>query len=372
LVFLALSLILARTAGAQDAEATGSRQHNYIAPGEYKGSYWPTGEWRTCTPETVGMDSGKLSKAVEYAATPEFNTEGVVVIKDGYIVAEAYFGSFRRDSEHVSHSMAKSFTSALIGIAIEQGLITGIDERLSKYYDGWRGKGDLRSGITIRHAMTLTTGLKWHEEWTKWDPSTNDALKMGGSGYFIRYMAARPGLHEPGQQFVYSTGDPMLLSLVIQKATGMTAFDYAKKHIFDPLNFSKIRWDQDQDGYTATAWGLWATVRDYAKFGYLYLNDGRWEDRQLVPEKWVEQSTRTDPTVKMWKAYGYLWHVNLPLRLEAPESNLPSDSFMAEGVQGQNIFIFPSSNLVIVKVAEQREAHLDMPRFLGMIIDSIR
>jgi len=303
---LVLSLILARTAGTQNAEAPGSSNHNYITRGEHKGGYWPTREWKSCSPEAVGLDSRKLSRAVEYAATREFNTEGVVVIREGYIVAEAYFGGFRRDSEHVSHSMAKSFTSALIGIAIEQGLITGIDEKLSRYYGGWRGKDDLRSRITIRHAMTLTTGLKWHEEWTKWDPSTNDALKMGGSGHFIRYMSARPGLHEPGQRFVYSTGDPMLLSLVIQKATGMTAFDYAKQHIFEPLNFGRVRWDQDQDGYTSTAWGLWATVRDFAKFGYLYLNKGRWEDRQLVPEKWVERERRIRislPTATWPKAF---------------------------------------------------------------------
>ena len=87
-------------------------------------------------------------------------------------------------------------------------------------------RDDFRSRITIRHAMTLTTGLEWKEDWSRWDPATNDALKMGQGGHFVKYMAERKGLYEPGQRFYYSTGDPMLLSRVIQKATGMTALEY--------------------------------------------------------------------------------------------------------------------------------------------------
>ena len=355
-------------AAPADAGPAGRR---YIAQGEKTGSYWPTKGWRTCRPEAVGMDSGKLAAAMEYAATPAYDTEGVVVIRDGYIVAEAYLGAFRRDSTHVSHSMAKSFTSALIGIAIDQKLLAGVDEKLCRYHEGWAGKDDLRSRITVRHALTLTSGLEWHEDWSKWDPATNDALKMGASGHFVRYMSGRAGLHEPGRRFTYSTGDPMLLSLVIRKATGMSAFDYAKKHLFAPLGIRDVRWEEDKDGYTATAWGLHATVRDFAKLGYLYLHKGRWEDRQIVSEEWVAQSTRTDPSVRMWNAYGYLWHVNLPVRLGARGSTIPADGYMAEGVLGQNIVVIPSRKLVIVRVADQRDSRLDLARFLTMVLDSI-
>lgn len=321
------------------------------------------------------MDSKKLAEAIEYVAVPKFNTEGIVVIKDGYIVAEAYIGSFHRDSKHKSRSMAKSFTSALIGIAMDQKLIASIDEKLCKYYKEWdcHNNDDPRARITIRHALTLTSGLKWHEDWSKWDVATNDALKMGYSGHFVKYMSDRVGLHEPGERFIYSTGDPMLLSLVIKKATGMSAFDYARKNIFEPLNISDVRWDNDRDGYTSTAWGLYCTVRDFAKFGYLYLNKGRWEDRQIVSKQWVEKSTRTDPSVQMRETYGYLWHVNLPLRLNAPpQSKIPFDSYMAAGVFGQNIIVIPSKSLVIVKVAKQKDSHVDMVKFLTMVLDSVK
>jgi CubicO group peptidase (beta-lactamase class C family) len=351
----------------------------YIGQGEYTGTYWPTREWRKCKPESVGMSSEKLLEAIEYAATPAFNTDGLAVVRNGYIVGEAYWGNFRIDSKHVSHSMAKSFTGSLVGIAIDKGQIEGLDVKICKYYDEWDcdDVDDFRSRITLRHAMTLTTGLEWKEDWTVWDPNTNDALKMGASGHFVKYMAQRNGLYEPGRRFVYSTGDPMLLSKVIQDATGMTAFDYAGQNLFKPLNITRVSWDKDVDGYTSTAWGLYATVRDYAKFGYLYLNKGRWENRIIVSEGWVEKSTRTDPSVKMWAGYGYLWHVNLPYRLKwnrsavSPDA-IPPDGYMAEGVMGQSIVIIPSKDLVIVRVAKETAGgRMDLVKFLAMILEAI-
>ncbi|MBW2623824.1 MAG: serine hydrolase, partial [Deltaproteobacteria bacterium] len=184
------------------------------------------------------------------------------------------------------------------------------------------------------------------------------------------------GLHEPGKRFFYSTGDPMLLTQVIQKATGMTAFDFAQQNIFKPLNITKVRWDKDRDGYTATAWGLYLTVRDFAKFGHLFLNKGRWEDKQIVSEEWVKKATKTDPSVSMWGAYGYLWHVNLPYRLrwtgsKEPRGGIPKDGYMAEGVLGQNIFIIPSKDLVIVKVANQTSGGMDLVKFLNLVLSAI-
>jgi len=350
----------------------------YLGQGEYAGPYWPTKEWRQCRPDAVGMNSEKLKKAVDYAAKPAFHTEGMVIIRKGHIVSEAYFGDFTINARHVSHSMAKSFTNTLVGIAIDKGLIKDVDQRICQYITAWdcNDKDDLRSRITIRHAMTLTSGLEWQEDWSRWDPAANDALKMGQSGRYIKYMAERKGRHEPGQRFYYSTGDPMLLSPVIQKASGMTAFEFARQNLFKPLNITNIRWEKDRDGYTSTAWGLHTTVRDYAKLGYLFLHQGCWEDQQVVSAQWVKKSTRTDPGVKMWEAYGYLWHVNLPKRLSISRSPvstdaIPPDGYMAEGVLGQNIFIIPSRDLVIVRVANQTGEAMDVVKFLTMILHAL-
>lgn len=350
---------------------------DYISQGENTGPYWPTRGWKTCNPDAVGMDAQKLIKAIEYAATPKYKTEGILVIKNGYIVAESYFGDFKKDSQHHSFSVAKSFTSALIGIAIDKGLLSGVDERICQYYENWDcdNQSDRRKSMTLRHAMTLTSGLNWIENWSKLDNTTNDTLKMAFDGHFVRYVSKKRGLHEPGTYFTYSSGDPMLLSKVIQKATGKTAFEFAQQQVFEPLNIKNIRWDKDMEGYTNTSWGIHTTIRDYAKFGFLYLNNGQWDKQRIVSKKWVEQSTKTDTKVNMWPALGYLWHVNLPLRFKARSSYVKKDmaltkGYMAEGFKGQSIVILPTENLLIVKVANQNNFNerIDLLKLIAMIL----
>ena len=348
-----------------------------IATGEYTGDYWPTKGWRTCEPKAVGMDAQKLKKAMAYAASPEFKTDGIAIIRNGHIIAETYFGFFEQNYSHVSFSMAKGFTSTLIGMAIDKGLVSGLDEKLCHYYENWdcENANDLRSRITIRHALTLTTGLKWFENWPKWDIENNDALKMGMSNDYVKYVSEQPGLHEPGQQTYYSTGDPMLLSQVIQKATGKNAFEFAKEHLFKPLNIKKVRWDEDDAGHTATSMGLYMPVREYAKLGFLFLNKGQWENQEIVSKQWAEKSLQTDPSVNMSDTYGYLWHINLAKKLKergslAATERIPADAFMAAGVLGQNIVVIPSKNLVIVKVATQQKIRMDLGKLIVMILEA--
>lgn len=374
---MTISLVTASRGISITAEVTSehvkSEFEKYICQGKNEGVYWPTKRWRAAKPEEVGMNSSKLVKAVEYAANPQYKTDGLTIIKSGYIVAEAYFGEFQRDTKHISHSMAKSFTSALVGIAIDKGLISSVDEKLCQYFDQWDcgDKDDIRSKISVRHALTLTTGLKWKEDWVNFNPVTNDAMQMIYSKKFLEYILNREGIHKPGEFFTYSTGDPMLLSGVISRTTGMNAFEFAQKNLFQPIGISSVRWDSDSQGYTATFAMLHLTVRDYAKFGYLYLRKGKWEDKQIVSEEWVTKSTQTDPSVKMWKAYGYLWHINLPLRLNAEGSDIPADGYMAEGILGQNIVIIPSKDLVIVKVANKQGEGINLVKFLTLVLDSI-
>ena len=364
-------LLVVVSYGMSAAEDGSGSMTEYLCQGENEGAYWPTEEWRTATPEAMGMDSQKLTKAIGYAVELRHQTDGVAIIKDGYIVAEAYLGDFKRDTPHISHSMAKSFTSALVGIAIDKGLISNVDAKLSQYFDEWSDDGDPRSKIRIRNALTLTTGLKWHEDWENFDPDTNDAMQMIYSGKYLAYMLAREAAHKPGESFTYSTGDPMLMSGVLAKATGMSALEFARENLFDPLGISSVQWDSDKQGYTATFAMLYLTLRDYAKFGHLYLSKGKWEDRQIVPKEWVAVSTRTDPSVRMWNAYGYLWHVNLPLRLGAPDSGIPADGYMAEGIMGQNIVIIPSKGLVVVKVANSQSRGIDLGKFLTLVLNAV-
>jgi len=346
----------------------------YVASGQNVGEYWPTDDWRTCAPEEVGMDSGKLVRAFEYAANPDYRVKSIAVVKDGYIVGEAYFGDSDVGTSHQSASMAKSFTSALIGIAVEQGLIKSIDERVCQYYEEWdcKDETDYRSSIALRHVMTLTTGLDWEEDWSPGYTGRNDTFEMVRSQDYVAFMLQRKGLHEPGTAFTYSTGDPMLLSGVIEKVSGMTAFEFARKHLLAPIGIRELTWNSDPAGHTMTFAGINAPAREYAKFGYLYLRRGQWDGRQIVPEEWVDVSTRAVSGVDGWECYGLLWHVNLPVRLGAPpDSGIPADGYMADGVGGQQIFIVPSKRLVVAKNASQDKVQINQAAFLELILDAI-
>lgn len=337
--------------------------------------YFPTDDWRSLEPAKLGFDPAKLDEALAYNPA-KLKTEALLVIRHGYIASEQYFGSFTQSSRHQSYSMAKSFSSALVGIAIEQGKISGVDEKLCKYYPSdWKcdDPSDKHGSITIHHALTLTTGLQWQEDWrTKPSTTSNDAM----SGNVLQTALRRPVVDEPGTKARYSSADPALLRAVFEKATGMGVLEYGRSVMLDAIGLSSLQWNGD------TYWGIEATAREFAKFGYLYLNRGAWDGHQIVPAAWVDDSTRqlhdkdaaADPDVcQDW--YYYLWHINLPNRLgsgvEDPNcptqfctstkyANLPPEAYFAEGLAGQYIFVVPSADLVLVRLGNDGFAGIEI------------
>lgn len=326
------------------------KAEDFLGVGQYLGEYWPTKEWRTCRPEEVGMDSGQLMKVYEYASNPHIQSQGIAVIRKGYIVGEAYFGGFTQDTKHESFSVAKSFSSALIGIAIEKGLIRSVDEKVAKFYPEWQKPGtpEAQKRITIRDLLTMSSGLEWNEKDYYQDRSQNDVYKMiKSSDDYIQYALDKPIIHEPGEHWYYSSGDSILFSGIIEKSANMCASEFAFKHLFEPLGLTDVVWLSDPAGHTITAWGIQATVRELAKFGYLYLKKGQWEDRQIVPEHWVEESV--SPASESVKKYGYQWWL-LPALKGYEESDIPSNTFLAWGIYTQQIFVIPEKNLLIVRL----------------------
>jgi CubicO group peptidase (beta-lactamase class C family) len=326
--------------------------------------YWPTDDWQAREPAALGFDPQKLAAALDLAS-PETSTQALLVVRRGYIAAERYTEEGGVMTQHISYSMAKSFASALRGIAIEQGKIASVDEKLCQYYpDTWKcdDPGDPHGKITIHHAVTLTTGIEWQEDWR-----TGHNGAVGVAGGFVQTALSRPVVDEPGTKQRYSTGDPALLQAVLERATGTGVFEYAQDVLLGPIGIRGLQWNG------ATSSGILASAREYAKFGYLYLNQGTWDGRQVVPAQWVENTTRVlndkDPEPDPdpchdW--YYYLWHVNLPNRLGSgvddpacpvqfcnatTYADLPRDGFFAEGIRGQFIFVIPSADLVVVRLA---------------------
>lgn len=346
-------------------------------------AYWPTDEWKMEDPAKLGFDAAKLQAAVDYSTGGSRN-QAVLVIRHGYIAAEKYFDGFTQNTRHESFSVAKSFTSGLIGIAIGEGKIPGLDARICEYYDEWdcNDTNDARSRITIDNALNLKTGLDWNENWRSDAPLGNDGITTSLDG-----VLARQSVEEPGVRQRYSTGDPALMSGIIQKTTGMTALAYAQEKIFSVIGTTGIQWGADNRGRTTTFAGMQATAREYAKYGYLYLNYGKWDGKQVVPEDYVKKTTHATMPCTDWVQY--LWHVNPPTRLGIQPDNcqelfcpptefvdLPQDGFFAEGVQGQFIFVIPSADLVVVRFAQDgfmsAELWDDYARgFLLAVLDAI-
>lgn len=331
-------------------------------------AYFPTTDFRTATPTEAGFDQQKFDAALAFT-TAHSNTQALLILRHGYVVNEQYLGGFTADSRHESFSMAKSFASALVGIAIDAKLLTGVDQHLCEFYGSYPGwdcsnTGDLRTHITIEHAMNVETGLEWHEDWrSNAPPGSNDAYTGSASGNMLDYVLAKPAVTEPGTVKRYSTGDPALLSGAIQAATGKTALEYAREVLLNPIGIPDLRWNSDSKGRTTTFAGIQGTLREFAKFGFLYLRRGKWDGRQIVPEQWIDFTTQVKD--RCAERYRYLWHVNPPLRLAETDpncadfpdcpptkiANLPGNAFFAEGITGQFIFVVPSADIVVARLA---------------------
>jgi len=326
--------------------------------------YSLTTDIKSVTPQEAGFDAAKLDAAIAFA-TAHSHTQGIAVLRAGYLVAEQYTAPFAQDTRHESYSMAKSFSSALVGIAIDQRMLGDVHDHVCTAYPGvWKcdDASDAHGRITIEHAMNVETGLEWHEDWRSNATGQNDTFLAGNS--MLDYVLSKPVTDEPGTKQRYSTGDPALLSGVLQAATDKTAYDFGQDVLFGKIGIPGVQWNADSKGRTTTYAGLQATVREYAKFGFLYSKHGVWDGAQIVPGSWVDFTTKIQDRCK--ERYRYLWHVNPPVRLGTVDpscsdfpnctptalANLPSDGFFAEGVSGQYIFVFPSADLVVARVAQ--------------------
>jgi CubicO group peptidase (beta-lactamase class C family) len=297
-------------------------------------------EWPEGAPEDQQMDSAVLDGARTYAFQAGKNTQGVVVTRRGTLVAEWYEDGRDASSYAASWSMGKSFTSALVGIAIDEGKIPSVDVPLVDYYPEWAGSP--REGIHLDHVLHMASGLKWLEAYDLQMANESDVVQIVLTPDSpLAYVVARPLESEPGTVFNYSSGNTLLMSGVLQQATGMSAGDYAEARIFDKLDMDSAEWWRARTGETLTYCCLDMTSRDFAKFGLLYMQHGQWEGEQIVPAAWIDASLTSSPS---YEGYGYQWWLDGKV-----DPELPSDLFMANGHDGQFIYVIPSRELVIVR-----------------------
>ena len=302
-------------------------------------------DWPMATPESQGLDSAALAEAITQARTKGLAIHSLLIVRNGYLIAEVYFhpygGPRGIKTPHDIASATKPLTATLIGLAIAQGKLKSTQQTLLSVFSDRQFKnhsgenGERKSRITIEHLLTMSSGLDCAG---RGEPALWNMFLAPDN---TQFMLDLPMVSEPGTQYGYCSGGMHLLSSVISKTTGMNAEAFARKYLFSPLGIRQFIWPHDPQGVSHGFGNLHLLPRDMAKLGWLFLNQGKWQGKQIVPADWVANATRSH--IKTGGAgtsdYGYGWRV--------PTNGSPI-AFEASGRGGQQISVLPSKNAVIV------------------------
>ena len=309
--------------------------------------YWPTQGWKISTPEEQNVNTQELLKAVSHIQEKLPDVYSLLIIKNGYLIFENYYKKGMPDRSDVAHSVTKSYTSTLIGVAIEKGFIKSVDQKISDFFPEYFAENidPKKRKISIKDLLTMTAGSKWNDRgdvFYQWIFSPD----------WAKFTLQLEQTATPGEIFTYNTSVSHLLSVILTRSTKMSTRDFAQKHLFDPLGMTIHQWQTDPQGNQTGGHGLHLTPRDMAKLGYLFLNDGNWDGQMIVPPTWVKEAT--NPQVYAFHSeygdfyYGYQWWIKKAGNYS---------SYRAWGRRGQNIVVVPEQDLVIVVTSETARPH---------------
>lgn len=288
------------------------------------------------------------SKSTVEAFLEKTITTAFVVVKDDAIVFEKYYLGNTHASNATSMSVAKSFISALIGIAIDEGLIKSVDDPIERYVPALKDSG--YAGVTIKHLLQMSSGIDFSEVY---DDETSDIIVMmgqlAGGKSILDYAASLASEKPSGKSFNYASIDTNVLGFLLESVTGKNPAAYLEEKIWKPIGMeSNATWGTDNHGNVLTFAWLNVTARDYAKFGRLYLNGGRWDGEQIVPANWVKNSLVPDADyLKLKDLYVPGWDIGYQYQWWVPAGS--DGEFTAIGVWGQYIYVNRAQNLIIVK-----------------------
>jgi CubicO group peptidase (beta-lactamase class C family) len=306
--------------------------------------------WNRADPADLGVDEAALARADDRIPVESPYLRSLLVVRDGLLVFERYYGGGAADQVLPVYSITKSVVSTVVGIALADGKLESVDQRLAEFFPDYAKGGDPRlSRLTLEDLLTMRAGF-----------STGP---IQASSNWTQALMMRPFEHEPGKVFVYDGGSSHLLSAVLTKVTGERASVLAQKRIFRPLGIADgWSWPDDPQGVSIGGDGLAMRARDLAKLGQLYLQEGRWNGRQIVPAAWVRRSTRkhTDAGAP-GLGYGYQWWVQNGPRGKA---------YAALGIGGQAIVVLPALDLVIVLTTVPRR-DTDVRRIVRLILPAV-
>jgi CubicO group peptidase (beta-lactamase class C family) len=265
---------------------------------------------------------------------------------------EEYFGGYDAETINSLQSVTKSFTSAVMGIAIGQGKIRGVDEKVLDFFpdiQNIQNRDDRKASMKLRDLLTMRSGTDYHEGYPSSPHNKLNSLETGWDRFYLN----RPMINRPGSSFRYDSGGVILMSAMLKNRTGMHVDVFAEKYLFAPLGIKKVRWIKNKEGHPHTGGGLYLRPLDMAMFGLLYLRKGKWGEQQVVPAWWVEESFKKHVNFsrrsrRRHTSYGYLWWIQEP----DPAGSGAHDICSARGHGGQYIFIIAEHNMVVVTTSE--------------------
>jgi CubicO group peptidase (beta-lactamase class C family) len=341
---------------------------------------WSAKDWPTATPESVGLDGAVLAALDADIAAGTFPyVDSMLVIREGKAVFErsyahdydAVYGPeakgsgplvlhhatgpynylntwwhpfYRRGELHTLQSATKTVMSVAIGAAVARHEFPDVDTPMLKFFEGRAvaHADDRKRRVTIRHLLTMTSGMEWREDVPFSDPQ-NSAHAMEESFDWVQYAIDRPMQHEPGQAFHYSSGTSQILAHIFHRATGQDIEEYTARHVFAPLGIDHYYWKRTPCGIANTEGGLYLRPSDLAKIGYLFLEDGAWAGRLIVTPEWVKASTAPAATASESSGvkYGYQWWL-------VPHGEDARLAWAMAGWGGQMLIVVPEQDLVLV------------------------
>ncbi len=301
------------------------------------------------TPEAQGVSSAQIREFVETADKHVNSMHSFMLVRHGHVIAEAWWEPESADKPHILWSLSKSFTSTAVGLAVADGKLS-VDDPVLKFFpdDAPAEPSDNLKAMRVRDLLTMNTG---HQDELNWREAKD----------WAKAFLAHPVPHKPGTHFRYNTPATYMQSAIVQKVTGETVLDYLTPRLFQPLGIRKPKWETSPQGISIGGYGLYLRTEDIAKFGQLYLQKGKWNGKQLVPESWIQQATSkqvsngSDPTKDWDQGYGFqFWRCR-------------HNAYRGDGKDGQFCIVLPEQDAVVAITANTG----DMQGELNIVWDKL-
>ena len=349
------------------------------SPERAESAAWPGENWPVSTPEAEGFDADALRALIDDMQVGKYGLlDHFLLIRHGKVIADRHFPRdyaalsaphepvdaqydydhpnwhpyYQGTELHTLQSVTKSITSAVLGIALDDGHIPGgVSTPAMSFFEDYDFdvEDPLRAAMTVEDLLTMRSGIDW-AEWIPYTDPRNSCIRLEASEQWIQFVLDQPMRERPGTRFDYNSGASVLLGKIVAVATGQRIDDYARERLFDPLGIDDFYWKVTPDQEIDTEGGLYLTAHDLARIAYLFLREGRWRDRQIVSESWVRESLAPHvPDIRpnnghLDSGYGYQWWI--------PEhENGEPVIYQGSGFGGQFPIVVPEHDLAIVFLA---------------------